>query len=352
MKRGILICLAVLMMLSMGTAAFAAPFRYQKLITYMAPEPLDPLAQAPMRFAYKQGNPIHLAYLPPATEFDYYIAIKEAIVDLCNKTGMKLTFLAPQRGDDISGQMGMIQDALTRQVDAIILSTHDEFAAAPLVKQAVDKGIIVVLVNTDIKKFPTPVHGAVGYKQRLGCYLNGQWIIQKFNGKPAKVGVIRGLPGYHDRERSGGYLDAFKGASNFEILAEVSGSWNLEGGNTAAMDMLQAHPDINVLVAANDYMAAGAAKACEALGRKDITIGGNEGNTQGLEEIAAGRMDVTNNTWPVKMGQIAWQMCVDGLFGKFAGGFVDDPQVITDKTNVLDALKHPELLYPKPSKKY
>ena len=37
---------------------------------------------------------------------------------------------------------------------AIILSTHDEAAAAPLVKQAVDKGIAVIIVNSDIADFP------------------------------------------------------------------------------------------------------------------------------------------------------------------------------------------------------
>jgi ribose transport system substrate-binding protein len=40
---------------------------------------------------------------------------------------------------------------MVQGVDAIILSTHDEQAAAPLVQQAVDKGIAVVIVNSDIK---------------------------------------------------------------------------------------------------------------------------------------------------------------------------------------------------------
>ena len=76
--------------------------------------------------------------------------------------------LAPQSGADIATQMKMLQDVTTQGVDAIILSTHDENAAAPLVKQAVDAGIAVVIVNSDIAAFPTPVNGVVGYPQRKG----------------------------------------------------------------------------------------------------------------------------------------------------------------------------------------
>ena len=51
------------------------------------------------------------------------------------KPGVDVFMLAPQSGADINGQMGMIQDVLTQDVDAIIFGTHDEFAAAPLLKQ-------------------------------------------------------------------------------------------------------------------------------------------------------------------------------------------------------------------------
>ena len=88
--------------------------------------------------------------------------------------------------------MGMIQDVLTQDVDAIILSTHDEGAAAPLVKQAVDAGIAVIIVNSDIANFPTPVHGVVGYSQRNGTFAEGEYILDMFDGE-AKVGVLEGV---------------------------------------------------------------------------------------------------------------------------------------------------------------
>ncbi len=63
-------------------------------------------------------------------------------------------------------------------------------------------------------------------------------------------------------------------------------------------------------------------------------------------------MTATVNTLPFVMGQQAMQVTWDLLPGDFKGGFVETPEIITDKSNVLQFLSHPETLYPKPSKVY
>ena len=317
---------------------------------YSAPQPLQQGAQADLSKLKNDGS-ITIAYMPPATEFNYYIAIGEGIKAEAAKLGVETFMLAPQSGADINGQMGMIQDVITRKVDAIILSTHDEAAAAPLVKQAVDAGIAVIIVNSDIANFPTPVHGVVGYSQRKGTKKIGDYFLEKLGGKPAKIAIIEGQPGYHSTERVGGFRDAVEGKPGIEIKSSVPGGWNVEGGNTAGMDLLQANPDVEVLFAANDYMIMGAAQAAKALGRK-LTLLGNDGDTAALEQIAEGQITATVNTTPFVMGQIALTVTMDALNGKFAGGFVETPTTIVDKDNVLEILKKPDLLYPKPSKSY
>jgi ribose transport system substrate-binding protein len=171
-------------------------------------------------------------------------------------------------------------------------------------------------------------------------------------GKEVKVGMILGQPGWHATERAEGFLEGIAGAANFEVVSELDGKWNVEGGNQAAMDMLQAHPEINMIVAGNDYEIMGAQKAAAALGRTDIIFLGNDGDTACLEEINAGNITATANTTPFVMGQIAMQVAVDGLTGDFTGGFIETPSVVTDQTNAIDFLKLPDTLFPKPSKTY
>jgi ribose transport system substrate-binding protein len=317
----------------------------------LAPVALAAGSQSTAPVAYKAGNKVKIAYMPPATEFNYYMAIGEGIKVTAAEQGIETFMLAPQSGSDIAGQMKMLQDVTTQEVDAIILSTHDEKAASPLVKLAVDKGIPIIIVNSDIASFPTPVNAVVGYGQRKGTTVLGEYAAQMVNGK-AKVGVLEGLPGYHSTERIGGFLDAFKNYPDMEIVASLPTEWNVETGNKAMMDMLQAHPEINLVVCANDYIAIGAAKAAEALGRKDVLIFGNDGDTTGLEDIAAGRWTATVNTTPFIMGKIALQVAMDVLNGKYPGGWTETPTVTADKANANSFLCLPEKLFPKPSQEY
>lgn len=319
--------------------------------SYPAPNPLAASAQAPIK-DFKGSKGARIAYMPPATEFNYYIAIGEGIKDDAAKRGIGTFMLAPQSGADINGQMGMLQDVITQGVKAIILSTHDEHAAAPLVKRAVDAGIAVVIVNSDIADFPAPVHGVVGYSQRNGTHKIGEYALKLADGKPMMVGILEGQPGYHSTERVGGFLDAIKG-SDFKVIASLDGKWNVEGGNAAAMDMLQAHPETQLIFAANDYEIMGAAQAAKALGRTDLLLFGNDGDTgAGLEQIASGNVTATVDTTPFVMGQIALAVTADILDNKYPGGWVETPTQIVDKNNVVDVLRHPEKLYPKPSKEY
>lgn len=318
---------------------------------YPAPKPLNPESQALIK-GFNGSKGAKIAYMPPATEFNYYIAIGEGVKDAAAKRGISTFMLAPQSGADINGQMGMIQDVINQKVSAIILSTHDEHAATPLVKLAVAQGIAVIIVNSDIASFPAPVHAVVGYSQRNGTHKEGEYALKLADDKPMMVGILEGQPGYHSTERVGGFLDAIKG-SKLKVVASLDGKWNVEGGNAAAMDMLQAHPEVQMIFAANDYEILGAAQAAKALGRKDLLLFGNDGDTgAGLEPIAAGTVTATVDTTPFVMGQVALAVAADVLDNKYPGGWVETPTRIVDKNNVLDALRHPERLYPKPSKSY
>lgn len=301
----------------------------------------------------KAVKDLQVAYIPPSSVYNYYLAIGAGVKKLVEGAGAKYYMIAPPK-DDVSIQLGMIQDAVTRGANAIVMNTHDQQAATPVIKAASDAGVSIVIINSDIPNFPTPVQAVVGYKQRAGDKKVGQYAVKAAAGKPVKFGVIEGAPSYFTDERVGGWLAGVKGAKNFKKVASVNGEWSIDGGNKAGMDLLQANPDINVIFAANDYMAQGAAQAAKALGLKNIAIYGSDGDSNsGLEQIASGALKATLNTSPFSMGQIAGQVTLDCLTGKYSGGkFVETPGVVVDKKSVFGILCKPAQLVPAPNKKY
>ncbi len=318
--------------------------------TYPAPIPLaDGAAAALDKIAFKGGTPT-IAYLPMGTEFNYHLALYEGIKSV---PGAESFMLSPYSGSDQAGQLGMLQDVTSRpDVDAILLISFDEHSLAPLVAKAVDAGKVVIIINSDIPNYPSPVDGVVGVTQRAANKKLAQYAVQQSDGSARQVGILNGEPSYLDTERSGGFIDGLAG-TNWTVTAQINGGWSVEKGNTAAMDLLQANPDVTVLYAANDYMAEGAALAVKSLGRTDVQVYGYDGDTAAIEAIANGDgITATTNTDPVAMGAMAAQYAIDLLNKKAQVGYVDAPTEIVTKENAVSILQNPDGLFPKPSKDY
>lgn len=317
-----------------------------------APEALAEGAQAATdTIAYKDGK-MTLAYLPMGTEFNFHVALNEGIEDLTKASDsdqLDSFMLSPYSGSDQAGQMGMLQDVTARQdVSAIILISFDEKSLAPLVEEAVNAGKAVVIINSDIRDYPTPVHGVIGVSQRDANHQLYDWARTQLGEDVRKVAVLEGEPGYLNDERSGGFKDGVA-TGNWEIVSSVNGGWSVEKGNTAAMDVLQAHPEVEVLFSANDYMAQGAALAAEELGRTDLMNLGYDGDVNALEDIARGKITATTNASPVIMGRLAACYAIQLLNRQSTGGYINTPTEIVTKDNVAQVLCKTEDLYPKPS---
>lgn len=318
--------------------------------TYPAPIPLAEGAAASLdKLSYDGGTPT-IAYLPMGTEFNYHLALYEGIKSV---PGAESFMLSPYSGSDQAGQLGMLQDVTSRpDVDAILLISFDEHSLAPLVQKAVDAGKAVIIINSDIPNYPSPVDGVVGVSQRVANKKLAQYAVQQSDGSPRQVGILNGEPSYLDTERSGGFIDGLAG-SNWTVTAQVNGGWSVEKGNTAAMDLLQANPGVTVLYAANDYMAEGAALAVKSLGRTDVQVYGYDGDTAAIEAIAnKDGITATTNTNPVAMGAMAAQYAIDLLNRKAQVGYVDAPTEIVTAENAATILQNPDGLFPKPSQDY
>lgn len=333
--------------LVLGIAMIVAPLATASPVDYAAPQALAAGSQAPLPPPRKSGIAIRVAFLPPASTLNFYRPVGAGVRAIAKSSGVAVTELAPQDGTDTYAQAGMIQDAISRGVDAIIITTHDEHASAPLLKRAVDKGIVVVITNSDIRSFPTPIHAVIGYSQRGAMKQLGQHLTRLAGTRELHVGLIEGLPGYHNTERMEGFLSGID-RSKMKVSGRLSGAWTVEGGNTAALDILHAHQEVNVLVAANDDMAIGASLAAKSLGKKVLTTGA-DGQAPALEAIANGSIAATVDAAPYQMGEIAMQVAIDILNGKVKGGWIETKTRVRDSANISEALQKPAMLSPKAS---
>lgn len=189
--------------------------------------------------------------------------------------------------NDTLKQRSQMEEFISAGVDLIIISPKEAAPLTPVVAQAYQKGIpVIVLDRRVIGEEYTCFIGADNKK--IGKAV-GKWIVEKLNGK-GKVVELKGLmtstPG---QDRHSGFRQGIEG-SDIEIIFEADMKW-LEPNARKEMESALARFDkIDLVYAHNDPGAHGAYLAAKAVGREDniIFVGIDALSQEGQAYVAQG----------------------------------------------------------------
>ena len=167
---------------------------------------------------------------------------------------------------------------MAQKINALVIAPADSKALVPVVKAAIDRGILVVNIDNQFdtaalkeKAIQVPF---VGPDNRAGAKLVGDELAKSLKAGD-KVGIIEGVSTtFNAQQRTLGYQDAMK-AAGVTVVGVQSGQWEIDKGNTVAAGMMREHPDLKALLAGNDSMALGAVAAVKAAGKtgKVLVVG-------------------------------------------------------------------------------
>ena len=192
-------------------------------------------------------------------------------------------------------QIEDIKYFIHKKVDLLIVAPNEADAITPVIEQAFDAGIPVVLVDRKIRSNKyTAYVGANNYE--IGKQV-GNYIINRLHGK-GNIIEITGLHGSTPAvERHKGMMESLKNAPEIKIIASADAGWFKDKAENLLDSILAHHMDIDLVFAQNDRMAIGAFQAAAAQGReKDILFVGIDavaGKGFGIESVAGGEMDAT-----------------------------------------------------------
>ena len=188
------------------------------------------------------------------------------------------------------------------------------------------------MFNTITELDGAEVYAYSGYNQYNGGAKIADWVNEKTGGE-AVVAIIEGLPSDYTTQRMGGFVDkCAESYPGITVVATQPGDWVREKGMNAAMDMIQAHPEINVIYGLSDEMALGAVQACKQLNRDDIICVGLDGNPNAKEAVKAGELDGTLDCGPVEIGANAIKALAEAI-----DGVERDEKIIEAETTVVDS---------------
>lgn len=197
--------------------------------------------------------------------------------------------------DDNRKQAEDVHYFIDKGVDLLIISANEAAPMTPIVEEAYQKGIPVILVDRKIlsDKY-TAYIGADNYE--IGRAV-GNYIASSLKGK-GNVVELTGLSGSTPAmERHQGFMAAISNYPDIKLIDKADAAWEREPAEVEMDSMLRRHPKIDAVYAHNDRIAPGAYQAAKKAGREKemifVGIDALPGKGNGLELVLDNVLDAT-----------------------------------------------------------
>lgn len=220
--------------------------------------------------------------------------------------------------EQVSGSL----DLINQNISALIITPVQPTALPTTIDAAHAAKIPVVIADIGVAG---NYDAYIQSNNNNGGVLAAEAIIAGLADKPGphKIGVIELHAGsVVGEERVAGFKETIEAQDGFEIVASLDGNDTVDGGFTAAQDMLTANPDLAAIYAANDDSAIGASRALETF-KLSVDDGfiliGFDGSDPALELIDQNVMSGTVAQDPFGQGKKAVEVALSLLNGEDPG---------------------------------
>ncbi|NPV70029.1 MAG: sugar ABC transporter substrate-binding protein [Firmicutes bacterium] len=224
-------------------------------------------------------------------------------------------------------QINQIQDAITaNKYDVFMIHPNDSNALVPAIQEALKKGIVVIGADAPIgpntrslKPYPEGVKCIIGRTGwTTGTFL-GKAVVEASKGKKvSKVAYLIGMQALSiDQDRYEALKQVIKDQPHIQVVAFQEGQYRRDISRQVMQNVLQAHPDISVVVSSGDQMTLGAYDAAKEAGlEKKIKFIGNGCSKEGLQAIKDGWFFGGYADIPYTQGQLLIETAVKAVRGE------------------------------------
>ncbi|WP_328683228.1 ABC transporter permease/substrate-binding protein [Streptomyces sp. NBC_00343] len=260
----------------------------------------------------------------------FFVQIRSGAQAEAKKLGLDLTVTDAQ--NDASQQANQLQNFTSSNYGAIIVNPVDSDAASNSVKAADKAKIPVIAVDRGVNK--AAVDTLVASDNVVGGELAAKTVAEKLGGS-GKIVILQGQAGTSAaRERAEGFAKGLKAYPGIQVVAQQPADFDRTKGLDVMSNLLQAHPDVQGVIAANDEMALGAIKALGSKAGTSVSVVGFDGTPDGLTAVKQGTLYASVAQQPSQLGKIAVDNALRAAQGKKVESTVKVPVKVVTKENV------------------
>ncbi|MCW5645548.1 MAG: sugar ABC transporter substrate-binding protein [Rhodoferax sp.] len=249
------------------------------------------------------------------------------------KEGIKFIQLAAEQGE-LSKQLAIVEDMITRKVDAIAIAPVDSAGIAPAINKALAAGIKVVAVDTGISG--ADITSYVATDNIKAAMVQGEWVASQVKDGDTVIYVTGDQGQSTGQERRKGFLDGLNAKRKNVKVVEVPTRWDQTQAQNGVETALRANPGAKVIACAWDGGALGAKAAMLSSGKRkgSIKIAGFDGSPGGLDMMKQGWQQANAAQMLARIGQIGVETAIAAAQGKKVDARIDTGSFLVLPSNV------------------
>jgi erythritol transport system substrate-binding protein len=240
--------------------------------------------------AHADGDGKLIAIITASLNNPFFVQVADSADAEAKKLGY--TTLVLSNDDDASKQDQEIDNIISRKAVALILDNAGSDASIAAVQKAAKAGIPAFLVDREINKTDVAKAQIVSNNYQ-GATLGAQDFVKALGEKGRYVELVGREADVNAGVRSKGYHDVLDQYPDLKILDRQSANWIQTEAYTKMESILQAHPDLEGVIAGNDTMALGAAAALKAAGKSNVIVVGLDGSNDARDAVKSGALRAT-----------------------------------------------------------
>lgn len=235
----------------------------------------------------------------------------------------ELRLMIESRGDilltrdpalDQDKQNDQIHELLAGGIDLLVINPVDFQQIRPALEEARDAGVPVVIVDSQVSD-PALVACTIASDNYGAGVLCAEHLIRTRDS--ARIALLEHPTAQSALDRIQGFCDTIADYPQYQIAGRASSDGQLELAMPALDGLLDADPDIDVVMALNDPTALGAMAALEERQLLDRTlVYGVDGAPEAKNMIFEGVMTATVAQSPIQIGQTTAQVIYQILSGE------------------------------------
>jgi len=276
-------------------------------------------AAAATLFTSAMAADVTVAYITNGNTNEGWTLINGGAKKAGQTQGVKFIELAAEKGE-LSRQLAIVEDMITRKVNAIAIAPVDSAGIAPAINKAMAAGIAVVAVDTGIK----------------AANVQGKWAAGEIKDGDTVIYVTGDQGQSTGQERKKGFVDALNAGRKNVKIVEVPTTWDQTMAQNGVEAALRANPNAKVIACAWDGGALGAKAALMAAGKKpgDVKIAGFDGSPGGLDMMKQGWQQANAAQMLAKIGQVGVETAIAAAQGKKVEARIDTGSFLVLPNNV------------------